>query len=585
MAKRTLLFAVAAVVFTAGLRFGFIAETRHFSDFEYLTPGMDADLVWNAARLLNQHPIDTTTFELRALSAPVNVRVLSAAQRIIGEDLFLHRLLYAGFSTLAAGLLFGFTFRLSGRAEIAALAVVLLSLQPTWIYLSTLPVKSTLTVGLGVALLWVAYETTQARSARTSLVFAALHFQVGGLLFLTQRNTIVMWLLTTIFTVAAPRADGRRRVWIAVVQGLCLFLAVVSASMWSRPTAENYPQAGLHIRLGHHAGADGAYSGIRGIPPTPIGHTFVARMAAEIEAGTPLTPSESNRHHLSAALLWIEANPAAFIRLTGRKVLLFFNDFAPNENYFLDELRGRSKILAAIPLGFGLLVITAAWGVVALAYRSQWSALFLLAGAVGGILTTNLAAFVTSRYRISAAPPLAVLGAIGLAFVVDRLHNNHRNGHRAGAAIGFVLAPAVLAAILAFYPVVSEDERASAMKTARANVTRSQEAGAALERLATLDSASPPSPHTDKERAFLLLRLQRLTEAYREFATLASRYRTDPQVFRQYLAMTVVAGDYDRAIELCRRWRRQFGWTDAEFLQSQEDSVRAILRRFVLPKI
>ncbi len=588
--RHPLFLALIAVTITMGLRLVFIAESRQFPDFRTPPPGMDVDLHWNSGRLLRQRPIAEPAFELKALSAKVNAAFLSLTQEPLEEDLFAHRLLYAGLGSLTAALLFGFALRLTGRPWVALGAALLMGVQPTWIYISTLPLKSVFTVMFGVILLWTAFESTVARTAaRASLMFI-LHFHIGALLYLTQKNTVLMWCVTTVFVLVTGRRLRRHRTIFAITLAIC-FLSVITVVLPGpvlpipRSMPVGIPQAGIHVRLGFHPGATGYYSGIRGIPPTPIGHTFIARMAAEIETGHPLTFAQANAHHLAAAVSHIRENPSSAALLTGRKILLFLNDFAPNENYFLEDLRKRSIVLGWIPVGFGVLVLTAGLGVVAMIRRSRWGPLFLLTGAMGGILAANLATFVTSRYRLSAMAPLAILGAIGLSFAVERLRSWKSGGIPTKTIIKDVLAPGLAAALIAFSPVVSEGERASALRTANANLRRSERAEPLINRLSEIDHRPSVGPLDRKERAFLLLRLQRLTEAFQELKIVNALTPNDPQVLRQLLAMTVVEGDYDGAITIGRQCRRRFGWSDGDFLNGQEESVRAVLYRFILPSL
>ncbi len=586
--KYTLSLAIVAVAVSFGARLGFIVESRNFPDFRTPTPGMDVDLEWNAVRLLRQKPIAEPTFELHALSAPFNTTFLSVTRGLLGESLFAHRILYAGIASLASALLFGFTLRVSGRPMEALVATVLMGMQPTWIYLSTLPLKTAITVGLGVALLWTAFEISQACSTRTAALLTSLHLCFGVLLFLTQMNTLLIWGSTTLFILGSGPARRERRFVVAAAMATCGLVVLALSFALGRfidwKPAGN-PQAGIHTRVGFHTGATGYYSGIRGIPPTPIGHSYIARMAAEIETGRPLTFAQANAHHLSITLDYIANNTTESVLLVGRKILLFFNDFAPNGNYYLEELRGRSRILATLPIGFGVLIVCASWGVLALVRKSRWNVLFLLGGAITGVLAANLATFVTSRYRISAMAPLAILSTIGLSFAVDRLRNLRTGKAPVWRIIRDLFLPGLAATLLVFTPVVSAEERASALRTATANLRRSERAESLLARLSVINTREPLPADLMKERGFLLLRLQRFTEAFQDLERVAELTPDDPQVLRQLLAMTVVGGDYERAIEISRQCRRRFRWNEDDFLRGQEEAVRAVLRRFILPRL
>jgi hypothetical protein len=199
-----------------------------------------------------------------------------------------------------------------------------------------------------------------------------------------------------------------------------------------------------------------------------------------------------------------------------------------------------------------------------------------------GVLAANIATFVTARYRISAIVPLSVLGAIGLKFVIDRFFRRPPSGPRFHHITRDIVVPGLLVGWIAFSPVVSEDELILARRTATANLKRSERAEELKHRLSRINHRSSLTQDERKERAFLLLRLQRLTEAFQEFQTLSTEMPNDPQILRQLLAMTIVDGDYEAAAVITQEAHRRFGWGNPEIIERQEISVRAILTRFIL---
>ena len=131
---------------------------------------------------------------------------------------------------------------------------------------------------------------------------------------------------------------------------------------------------------------------------------------AEREAGHPLKRSEVSAYWSEKARSWIRANPAAWIRLAGKKIKNFWSAFRYDDISVLTPLRDQAIIPPGI--GFGIVAALGLPGLLIGCWRfpaSRW-----IAAAVLLHMASLLAVFVTERYRLAAVPGLLLFASFGL---------------------------------------------------------------------------------------------------------------------------------------------------------------------------
>ena len=150
---------------------------------------------------------------------------------------------------------------------------------------------------------------------------------LGGLV-LTRENALVFaaallgWLVLS-------RAAGRRR--FAPAGALALGLALVLLPVAVRNQAVGgellltTAQLGPNFYIGNNPDADGTYRPLVSGRGDPRFERRDATQIAERELGAPLTPGQVSRYWTGRSLEYIRTEPADWLRLTGRKVLLGLN--------------------------------------------------------------------------------------------------------------------------------------------------------------------------------------------------------------------------------------------------------------------
>lgn len=229
-------------------------------------------------------------------------------------------------------------------------------------------------------------------------------------LFLLLAAALPVWLLIR---------HRRRRRGLApallVVAGAALFLAPPIARN-ARETGRFVPvtaHGGINLYIGNRPGSPGVYE-----PPAHMrgdmrGLIEDARAAASAARGRPLSDAEVSDYYAALAREEIARDPAGWLRLVGKKLVLFWNRVevpdVPNAVF----IERSCRVLRALVIPFAAIAPLAAAGLVAL-WRSRRNrgavAVFL-----GSATVSVLPFFVNTRYRLPALPVMAGLAAFAVA--------------------------------------------------------------------------------------------------------------------------------------------------------------------------
>ena len=200
-------------------------------------------------------------------------------------------------------------------------------------------------------------------------------------------------------------------------------------------------QGGINFYIGSRRGADGFTATFPGVGAGWSWETV--RRMAESEAGKPLTPTEADQHYWKKGRAEIAADPGAWVKLTVKKALLFWNHLEISNNRDLYYQARRYpifgammwlSILPALPLA-----LAGAW-----LWRRRWDVV-LLAITIALYYATVVPFFVNARFRSPLLPLLFILaagGAWGLAGMVRR--RSGRSGReRVGAGVMLAIGLAI----------------------------------------------------------------------------------------------------------------------------------------------
>jgi tetratricopeptide (TPR) repeat protein len=177
-------------------------------------------------------------------------------------------------------------------------------------------------------------------------------------------------------------------------------------------------QGGVNFFIGNNPRADGTYQPIvpgKQIPE--LEQREPARIAAQV-LGRPVTPAGVSRFWLHRALAWARSHPGDFLRLTMRKLGLFWSWYEWPDAVDYYYLRGLSPVYRLPLLEFGGVTLLAALGLGFLGGgRGRRLAPALVFA--GAWMVSIVAFFLFARYRLPAMPALLLLAALPVAALAE----------------------------------------------------------------------------------------------------------------------------------------------------------------------
>ena len=476
-------------------------------------PGLDVALHWGAAgdilRGEARGPAGKLVprFDLAMPSAPL-FPLLLAGTRSIGQrdNLVAHRWVIAVLGVLAVLAVYAMG-RVAGASRLSCeLAAGVIAFSPAAILFSTrlLKVVPELLLLAGFLATCCYLATGSRRSGRV----VALSAIAGALLVLLGASQIAAYAHGFVLLIALrPLRTPRAAVGLlsAVVSGCLVFLALAAVVRTLRADHELFvPQGGIHARIGFQDGASGTYTSVPRLAAFPYGHTFGARLLAESETGRALSFDEADEHHFGVAVRWIVSHPWEALGSIARKARLHLSASDTAGNVYAPALRSELPWLRWMPFGWGVVWICAVWGAITLWRDGRRQLLAVLCASWACVFFANLGTFVTTRYRLPALVPLALLAGIGLASALAALRRRHTRSLWIGGG------SALLVTLICWWPL-PQQLRDAMSHVAQRNAARSLQASRWA---AELETPVGERPASADHRPLLLWQLHRHSEVH-----------------------------------------------------------------------
>ena len=402
---------------------------------------------------------------------PLYPYLLALLYKLAGHQVLLVRLVQAVAGAGSCVLL-----ALAGRsffnARVGLIAGCLLAIWPEAIFWDGLLQKSSLDLLCMTALL--ALIGVCVSKPRLS-VLAAIGV-VGGAFMLNRENARVLYPVIIVWLFLAFRSTpfSRRLGWAAIVSiGFALVVLPVAIRNYAvgGEFLVSTSQLGPNFYIGNHRGASGMYDPLVPDHGNPLDEREDATRLAEQVAGRSVSPATVSSYWFRRALAEIGQQPASWVRLLGRKMLLTFSAGELVDSESLREYAEYSTVLRALRW-FDLGIVLPLAGLGIYLTRSHWKSLGILYAMLAALELTLIAFYVVSRYRFPLTPILLLFAAAALG-TLTRARTEGRQWWPG------LIAAAALAIVSHIVPI------AAAPNTTHDNV------GAALVRSDRADEAVP----------------------------------------------------------------------------------------------
>ena len=327
--------------------------------------------------------------------------------------------------------------------RVAVIATALAALYGSFMFMESKLMSTTLAVTLGLTLI----RLLLAAGERQTLTLWGCCGALLGITALARPEVLLfaplagLWIRRVTKRPDVKRSSARidqyalagRQSWFALsVFAVFIVVAVAPATLrnwvvtgdWSLSNLIS-SQAGITFYQSNNARGNGLYiflskEGFSGNAKTQAAEE---KQIAEKQAGRELKRSEVTRHWMAKGFDWILGNPGRFLLLEGRKLQRFLGSYEYSTEYILYVERETVRSLWLAPIPFGLITALGGAGLV-MQYRKGFPqaanllALFVLANLLG-----VLAFYVSSRYRMPAAPFLILFAAVAIERIASSLRS------------------------------------------------------------------------------------------------------------------------------------------------------------------
>ncbi|HZR23542.1 MAG TPA: tetratricopeptide repeat protein [Vicinamibacterales bacterium] len=399
--------------------------------------------------------------------APLYPYFLGVVYKLFGHSLVAARVAQAIIGSGSCALLSAAATRLFSRT-VGLVAGLMLALYAPAIFFDGLLQKSVLDVFfVCLALYFVAaLTTTSAEHAEPAepkrpqrilrvqrlTLWLCLGLAIGAL-SLTRENALVFVVVLAVWAFVRSRVNG--------VAAFALGVAMVVAPVAIRNSVIGggfyitTSQFGPNLYIGNHPGADGSYQSLRYGRGAPEFERQDATELAERALHRSLTPGEVSSYWTDRAFDFMAGQPAAWLRLLGRKIVLLWNatemvdteDQSTHADWSLPL-----KVLG--PVGhFGVLVPLAVIGLF-LTWRDR-DRLWIVYVLIATYAVSVVVFYVFARYRYPLVPLLIPFAAVAAA--------SFRRIPKPESRIPITVA--VFVAIFCNWPVASAQEMRAVTET------------------------------------------------------------------------------------------------------------------------
>jgi tetratricopeptide (TPR) repeat protein len=261
-----------------------------------------------------------------------------------------------------------------------------------------------------------------ARGVRLQPDSLFLGLAIGGL-SLTRENALVFILVIALWIVLR-RGAAARDALLAFIVGVAIVVAPVAIrnSVVGGGLYITSSQLGPNLFIGNHPGADGSYQSLRYGRGAPEFERQDATELAERALHRSLTPNEVSTYWTDRAIDFMTGQPAEWLRLMGRKIVLLWNatEMVDTEDQATHgDWSWPLRMLG--PIGhFGVLVPLAAIGMI-VTWRER-ERLWILYALIATYAVSVVLFYVFARYRYPLVPMLLPFAAVA-AVSIRRIPN------------------------------------------------------------------------------------------------------------------------------------------------------------------
>jgi tetratricopeptide (TPR) repeat protein len=355
--------------------------------------------------------------------APLYPLILGLLYSISGANILFAKIFWMIISALSCVLVYRVTARVldSGAARTAG---IIMAFYGTIIFFDSQFLFPVLIVFLNLAAVLFLLKYSDGENP-VYLYLSALTF---GFSAITRPNilAVVPFILLWFLIVAAKGKSRRYRLVHTVVFLMLLIVPILPTAIHNYKVSREFipisSQGGVNLYIGNNPTADGLVVAMPEFPPEKwvAWNEFIklTDSIAKHETGRQLKPGEISSYWASKALSWVKSDFGGFLKLTFKKLFVFFAGREVPNNWQIYYYKSFSTLLPflildiGIKLPFGLVMPLAFAGMVLT--RSRWRQMLPIHLMIWIYVPTVVIFFVNGRYRLPVVPFAIVFAAAAM---------------------------------------------------------------------------------------------------------------------------------------------------------------------------
>ena len=292
-----------------------------------------------------------------------------------------------------------------------------------------------------------------------------------GLAAVARPNVLVFGMAALVWMAVVLKRKGQPKKAVLLSMGayvLGALLVIAPVTIRNAVVGGDFvpiaSQGGMNFYIGNHPESDGVTAVLPGAPDDFWGGYRQARRRAEESAGRPLRDSQVSNYWFLKGLEFWKEHPGGALRLTAKKLALFWGgaEIANNKDVYF--IRRRIPLLGVLirpgPLWvpFGIVAPLALAGMVLAWRRRRSEGAGLMAVFVLAYLSSIVPFFVTARFRLPVVPFLMPFAAFALISIFRARSASERIPAERLLAAALILVLGLLVNLnLAGYPLPPPD--------------------------------------------------------------------------------------------------------------------------------
>lgn len=346
---------------------------------------------------------------------PFYAYFLGIIYAIFGAKIFVVQLIQTIFSGFGAVLLYLTTRKITNHRN-GVIAGIIYILCGILVFYTGALLYVEVNIFFSLLLVYLLLQITERFSIKLLLLTS---IALGLLIMIRPEFILLLIILIPYFIIKVRPKPVLQYILFLIFTGIIISTIPIRNYLVGKDFIPFTAHSGVNFYYGNNPQSDGTWRAVRQLQQTPDISIAKLQYSSQRIDGKLVKPSEASNYWFRKGLDFIKENPLRYIKLLGRKLLLFINSYEIPNNYYFYQTRDDSIILKICFISFGLIFPCAILGIILSAKR--WKDYYLIYAFIFIYLISSLIFYVLSRLRAPVIPFLIIFASMFISTLYERL--------------------------------------------------------------------------------------------------------------------------------------------------------------------